>query len=203
MKNSVGKRAKIFIVALIVIQGLYVILPLPDIWPISNYSMFSRAKVKTVASKLEIRGVTKNGDELLLNANDHFRPLGDSRINKGISRILNDAGYKRKNEKRIDRIIGYLDFLPISKTRLKEGIQNKLLYDNKIKNKKEAMDKLFSYLLAQYKLNAEISGTDSVMEIYELRLYRVKWDWTEIPIHNVIQNEELIYSTTAGLFQHE
>lgn len=203
MKNSAGKRAKVFIVALIVIQGLYVIFPLPDIWPISNYSMFSRAKVKTVASKLEIRSVTKNGDELLLNANDHFRPLSDSRINKGISRILNDVGYKRKNEKRIDRIIGYLDFLPIDKTRLKEGIQNKLLYDNKIKNKKEAMDKLFSYLLARYKLNAEMSSADSVIEIYELRLYRVKWDWTETPIHNVIQNEELIYSTTAGLFQYE
>ena len=203
MKNSAGKRAKVFIVALIVIQGLYVIFPLPDIWPISNYSMFSRAKVKTVASKLEIRGVTQNGDELLLNANDHFPPLGNSRINKGISRILNDAGYRRKNEKRIDHIIGYLDFLPINKTRLKKGIQNKLLYNNEIKNKEEAMDKLFSYLLAQYKLNAEMSGADPVIEIYELRLYRVKWDWTETPIHNVIQNEKLIYSTTAGLFQYE
>ena len=203
MKNSAGKRAKVFIVALIAIQGLYVIFPLPDIWPISNYSMFSRAKVKTVASKLEIRSVTKNGDELLLNANDHFRPLGNSRINKGISRILNDVGYRRKNEKRIDRIIGYLDLLPINKTMLKERMQNKLLYDNEIKNKEEAMDKLFSYLLAQYKLNAEMSGADPVIEIYELRLYRVKWDWTETPIHNVIQNEELIYSTTAGLFQYE
>ena len=134
MKNSAGKRAKVFIVALIAIQGLYVIFPLPDIWPISNYSMFSRAKVKTVASKLEIRSVTKNGDELLLNANDHFRPLGNSRINKGISRILNDVGYRRKNEKRIDRIIGYLDLLPINKTMLKERMQNKLLYDNEIKN---------------------------------------------------------------------
>lgn len=203
MKNSAGKRARVIIVALIIVQGLYVIFPLPDVWPISNYSMFSRAKVNTVASKLEIRGVTKNGDELLLNADDHFRPLGNSRINKGISRILNDVGYKRKNEKRIDRIVGYLDFLPINKTKLKEGIQNKLLYDNEIKNKEEAMDKLFSYLLAQYKLSAEIPGADPVMEIYELRLYRVKWDWTETPIHNVIQNEKLIYSTTAGLFQYE
>ena len=203
MINSAEKRAKVFIVALIVIQGLYVIFPLPDIWPISNYSMFSGAKVKTVPSKLEIRGVIKNGDELLLNSDDHFRPLGNSRINKGVSRILNDVVYKRKNEKRIDRIIGYLDFLPIDKTMLKEGIQSKLLYDNKIKNKEEAMDKLFSYLLAQYKLNAEMSGADPVIEIYELRLYRVKWDWTETPIHNVIQDEKLIYSTTAGLYQYE
>ena len=203
MKNSAGKHAKVFIFVLIIIQGLYVIFPLPDIWPISNYSMFSKAKVKTVASKLEIRGVTRNGDELFLDANDHFHPLGNSRINKGISRILNNMQYKRKNEKRIDRIIGYLDFMPINKTMLKKEIQNKLLYDNEIKDKEDAMNKLFSYLLAQYKPNAEMSSADPVIEIYELRLYRVKWDWTETPIHEVIQDEELIYSTTAGLLQYE
>ena len=201
-KNTTrNKYVKILIITLVAIQGLYVVFPLPDIWPISNYSMFSRAKVKTVASKLEIRGVTTNSDELLLNAKDHFHPLDSSRINKGISRILNDERYRRKNEKRVDRIIGYFDFLPINKTRLKETIQGRLLYDSEVKDKKEAMDKFFSYLLAQYKFNGEMSGTGE--RIHELRLYRVEWDWTETQIHNVIPKEELIYSTTTDLFQHE
>jgi len=204
MKNSTKKRAKIFIVTLITVQGLYVIFPLPDIWPISNYSMFSRAKVNTIASKLEIRGVTRNGNELLLNANDHFHPLDSSRVNKGINRILNATRYREKHEKRVDRVIGYLDFLPVNKTRLKETIQNRLLYDSEVEDEKEAMEEFFSYLLAQYKFNGEMSNADDrIIETYELRLYRVEWDWTETQIHNVIPREELIYSTTTGLFQHE
>ncbi len=194
---------KFLIISLLVVQGLYVVFPLPDIWPISNYSMFSRAKVNTVASKLEIRGVTEYGEELPLDSN-HFYPVDGSRINKGISRILDSEKYSDKNEKRIDRIIEYLNFLPVNKAELKQIIQGNLLYSNKIRDKEdkaEAMSKLFEYLLEQYRYNKEERPVNDYgfRDVYELRLYRIKWDWTETPIQRVRPEEYLIYSTKTGI----
>jgi len=59
-KNAAkSRKAEIFIItALITIQGLYVIFPLPDIWPFSNYSMFSKASPSTLASSFKFYGIT-------------------------------------------------------------------------------------------------------------------------------------------------
>ena len=121
MSDKRKKYITIFIITLIVLQGIYVFVPLPDIWPIANYSMFSKSKVKTVASKLEIRGVNDNGSEVVLSIHKHFYPLDRIRLSKGISRILDSEKYKERNEKRVDLFVEYLEFLPVDKTKLKNS----------------------------------------------------------------------------------
>ena len=209
MANDIsGRRKKIikaFIISLIILQGLYVIFPLPDIWPISNYALFSRSKVKTVASKLEMWGVKEDGKELLLNVPVHFYPLDVSRLSKGINRILYSEEYRKKNEKRVDLVVEYISFLPLNKVELKEKIINKLLYESKFENKEKAMDELFGDLLVQYEFNREkMSDVDKkFVKINELKLYRVKWDWTNTKPQNAVPESELIYSSETGLVQYE
>ena len=155
MSDTRKKYITVFIITLIVLQGIYVFVPLPDIWPIANYSMFSKSRVKTVASKLEIRGVNDDGNETVLNISKHFYPLDRIRLSKGISRILDSEKYREKSEKRVSTAIEYLDVLPVDKAKLKKIIEEKLLYDNKFENKEGSLDELFLYLLTQYDLNSE------------------------------------------------
>jgi len=205
MSEKRKKYITVFIVTLIVLQGIYVIAPLPDIWPIANYSMFSKSKVKTVASKMEIRGVAENGNEIVLTIPKHFYPLDRIRLSKGISRILDSERYKEKNEKRVNQFVEYMEFLPVDKMRLKESIEKKLLYENKFENKEEALNILFDYLLEQYKHNGSLykGKSESFAELRELKLYRVYWDWTDKQPGDVVPVSKLIYTTKSGLIKDE
>ena len=205
MSDKRKKHITIFIITLIVLQGIYVVVPLPDIWPIANYSMFSKSKVKTVASKLQIRGVDEEDREVVLNIPEHFYPLDRIRLSKGLSRILDSEKYKERNERRVDQFIEYLDFLPVDKTKLKKSIESKLLYENKFENKEKALETVFAYLSAQYNYNNlnNKNESDAFDKINELRLYRVYWDWTDSQPEDIAPEAKLIYSTKTGLVQDE
>ena len=91
MKGGTEKRVSIFIAAMIVAQGLYVVFPLPDIWPLSNYSMFSYARPSTATLKYEVYGFTEDGTKTALDHPRVFSPLDRVRLAKGIERILRSA----------------------------------------------------------------------------------------------------------------
>ena len=199
MSDQRKKYIKIFIVTLVILQGLYVIIPLPDIWPIANYSMFSRSKVKTVASRMEIRGVKEDGNEVTLSVSEDFYPLDSIRLSRGINRILDSEKYRAKNEKRIEQVVKFLGFLPFDKAQLREMISNNLVYESKFDNEEDAMNELFYFLLLQYSYNNDNSERFDNLE--ELKLYRVYWDWTDTEPENVTSTEKLLYSTKTGLVQ--
>ena len=205
MSESRKKFVKIFIITLVVLQGIYVILPLPDIWPIANYSMFSKSEVSTEASKLEIRGVNDEGQEVRLKIDKHFYPLDRIRLSKGISLILNSEKYNKRKQERIDEAVKYLKYLPVNEDKLRELIYTKIVDEGRFENKEEAMDEIFTYLLAQYQYNGEkSSGADDEYEkLNELKLYRVYWDWTDTRPREVQPSSSLIYSTKTGLVNSE
>lgn len=186
--NGRRKAVTRFITALLVLQGLYVIFPLPDIWPLSNYSMFSRTSGERVASSIQIAGVSKNG-EIELNAAD-ILPFDIVRLEKGISRIINNGGqYERKDESRINLVADAFAFLPFDGRRLKRFIKNKLLYNRGGKSAEEDLDSVFNYLFAQYKRNG---GAE---KFSEMKLYEIRWDWTGVKPAAARDERVLIYST--------
>ncbi len=188
--NGRKKAVTRFIIALLTLQGLYVLFPLPDIWPVSNYSMFSRASKSRFAESIQVVGITKNG-EVRLTAQD-VKPVRFSKIRKGIKRIIYKERYESRNEKRINRIAGALD-PPFDKAALKEFINKKLLYGDGGGSREEKLESVFRYLSAQYKRNGG-SGDFS-----EMRLYRARWDWTDVKPSHARMERTLIYSTKTGI----
>ncbi len=115
MNKSTGRsrKAGIFIItALITVQGLYAIFPLPDIWPFSNYSMFSKANPSTVASGFEFRGLTRDGKEVPLDSQKVFLPFDKVRLEKGVKRILERDSFVQKQEKNLESILRHLQSAP-------------------------------------------------------------------------------------------
>lgn len=193
--NLKGRKRAVtaFITALLALQGIYVAFPLPDIWPVSNYSMFSRAMKSDSASSIKIVGVTETGKEAELKNTADISPFDISRLRKGISRIIYGENFERKNAERVDRIVGALNFPPFDKIPLKEFINKKLLYDGVGKDKQRELESVSRYLTAQYKRNGG-SGDFS-----EIRIYRVSWNWTGTKPSDARMEKSLIYSTKTGM----
>ena len=205
IKTAVGKRhVKGLIITLIVIQGLYVIFPLPDIWPFSNYSMFSKANPTRVASSFEFYGVTRDGREVLLNSKEAFLPFDRMRLEKGINRILKRESYILAQEKRVESVLGHLRFLPVNETNLEENIRNLLPYkeNDAIEDKEKGVGILFGYLISQYEHNRKAKVHDGP-PIVSMNLYLIRWDWKDMPPEKVLPETKLIYSSEYGLIEDE
>lgn len=201
-----NKSVKVFIITMIALQGLYVIFPLPDIWPFSNYSMFSRARPKTVASSLEIYGLTRDGKEVLLGRGGHFLPLDSSRLKKGIKRVLNHESFIRKQERRVESVFEHLRFLPVDHVKLKESVKLLLPYKGNtaitVEKKEEYLHIIFSYLIDQYEHNRRVKRHGGP-PVVALKLYSTEWDWTHTPPKEVLSESKLIYSSKHGLIENE
>ena len=203
MKGGTEKRVSMFIAAMIVVQGLYVVFPLPDIWPLSNYSMFSRAYPYTVASKHEIYGLTEDGREIALDHPRAFSPLDRVRLAKGIERILRREDFARKQEKRVRSVFGYLSFLPVDRTVLEDAVRKLLPYKDgmagiSVGDKENDLALLLDYLLSRYEKN-RTAGVHDGPPVEKLGLYRTTWDWTDVTPGEVVPRTELVYSAERGL----
>ena len=66
MKGGTENRVSIFIAVLVVGPGLFVVFPLPDIWPLENYSMFSGVRPSTVVFRYELRDAVRDRREVTL-----------------------------------------------------------------------------------------------------------------------------------------
>lgn len=205
-KNTMRSRhVEIFIIILITIQGLYVVFPLPDIWPFSNYSMFSKANPVTVASSFQFYGLTSDGKEVSLDSKKVFLPLDKVRLEKGINRILNRESFAQKQEKELESALKHLSFLPVvDRTDLKESIRYLLPYKRSgaVGGTEKELRILFDYLLAQYEHNREEKLHYSP-PIVSMNLYLTKWDWTNVPPQKVLPETKLVYSSEYGLSENE
>ena len=157
MKGGTEKRVSIFIAAMIVAQGLYVVFPLPDIWPLSNYSMFSYARPSTATSKYEVYGLTEDGTKTALDHPRAFSPLDRVRLAKGIERILHREDFARKQEKRVRSVFGYMNFLPIGQE-VEDTVRRLLPYKDdsggiSAEDKEKDLALLLDYLLSCYEQN--------------------------------------------------
>lgn len=204
-KNTVRSRCvEVFVITLITIQGLYVVFPLPDIWPFSNYSMFSKANPVTVASSFEFRGLTREGKEVMLDSKKAFLPLDKVRLEKGISRILNRESLVRKQEKEVESALKLLGFLPVDNAFLEKNVRLLLPYkkDAAAADKEKELHILFDYLLSQYEDNRR-EKLHPGPPIVSMNLYLTKWDWTEVPPQEVFPDSRLVYSSEYGLSEDE
>lgn len=207
MKDGTEKRVSIFIAVMIVAQGLYVVFPLPDIWPLSNYSMFSYARPSTATSKYEIYGLTEDGTKTALDHPRAFSPLDRVRLAKGIERIIRREDFVRKQEKRVRSVFGYLSFLPIGETVLEDAVRRLLPYKDddagiSAEDKEKDLALLLDYLLSCYERN-RMAGIHDGLPVERLGLYRTMWDWTDIPPGEVVPRMELVYSAERGLVDGE
>ena len=204
-KNTVRSRcAEVFVITLITIQGLYVVFPLPDIWPFSNYSMFSKANPVTVASSFEFRGLTSDGKEVPLDGKKAFLPLDKVRLEKGINRILKRESLVRKQEKELESALKLLSFLPVDDAFLEKNGRLLLPYkkDAAVADREKELHILFDYLLSQYEDNREkkLHGGPPVVS---MNLYLTRWDWTDVPPQEVSPESRLVYSSEYGLSEDE
>lgn len=204
-KNTVRSRCvEAFIITLITIQGLYVVFPLPDIWPFSNYSMFSKANPVTVASSFEFHGLTREGKEVMLDSKKAFLPLDKVRLEKGITRILNRESLVQKQEKELESAFKLLSFLPVDNAFLEKNVRRLLPYkkDAASADKEKELHILFDYLLAQYEDNRK-KKLHSGPSIVSMNLYLTKWDWTDVSPQEVFPESKLVYSSEYGLSEDE
>ena len=204
-KSHRKKYVNIFIITLIIIQGIYVFFPLPELWPISSYAMYSRSIVKTVTSRIDIKGVREDSSEFSLIIPKHTNPLERVKLKAIVQKIMESENNKIWRTKNINKAIEILDFLPIKKERLRELIGTNIFYSEGFEEKEKAFDELSMLLLAQYKYNSDKSlWRDKNSEIFnELRFYIVYWDWTDTDLDKVSPEEKLLYSTKSGLVKYE
>ena len=205
-RNTVrSRKTEIFVITtLVVIQGLYVLFPLPDIWPFSNYSMFSKANPVTVASSFEFRGLTSDGKEVPLDSRKAFLPLDKVRLEKGVNRILDRESFARKQEKKLESALKRLRFLPVDQASLRENIRRLLPYKKSgvAADREKELRVLFDYLLAQYEHNRE-DKLHGAPPIVSMNLYLNRWDWTDTPPREVLPESRLVYSSEYGLPENE
>lgn len=198
-----SRYVRIFIITLITIQGLYVLFPLPDIWPFSNYSMFSKANPVTVTSNFEFYGVTGDGKELRLDSRKAFLPFDSVRLQKGVRRILNREFFILKQEKKLESAFKHLSFLPVDHAGLKKKIRWLLPYKNSVQvDKEKELRLLVDYLIAQYEHNREAELHASPPIVF-MNLYLTKWDWTDVLPQEAISETSLVYSSEYGLSENE
>lgn len=201
------KRVWILVAVLAVTQGIYVIFPLPDIWPLSNYTMFSTARPSTTVSKHEIYGLTESGEDVALNHPGAFSPLDRVRLAKGIRRILDRERFVRGQEERVENVLSRLGFLPVERDRLKRAVGKLLPYreggmEVSPKEKEKDLGALLHYLLSQYERN-RAAGIHDGPAVTKLSLYSITWNWTDVPPEKVVPRRELVYSAEQGLVDGE
>ena len=76
-------------------QGIYVVFPPREIWPFSQYHMYSSVLAGGTGTQLGIIGVAPDGTERTLRRSELFHPLDMVRIRAGLSWMLenpDDAG---------------------------------------------------------------------------------------------------------------
>ena len=204
MKSGIEKHTWILIAVLAVTQGLYVVFPLPDVWPLSNYSMFSQARPYTAASKHEIYGLTETGREVLLDHPEAFSPLDRVRLAKGIRRILERERFVRGQEERVESVFRRLSFLPVDRAGLEQSVRRLLPYKENAAagDKEKELRVLFDYLLSQYERN-RAAGIHDGPPVTKLSLYKTTWDWTDVPPDKVVARTEIFYSAENGLTDGE
>lgn len=207
MKSGTEKRVSIFIAVLIVAQGLYAVFPLPDIWPLANYSMFSRARPSTAVSDHEIYGLAEDGREVALDHPRAFSPLDRVRLAKGIDRILHREDFVRGQGKRVESVFERLGFLPIDLVWLKGEVEKLLPYQDgeaevSVADKEKDLAALLDYLLSLYERN-RAAGIHHGPAVGSLSLYKTTWDWTDVPLEEVVPRTELVYSAEQGLADGE
>jgi len=185
------KSVKRFISAILIVQGLYVLFPLPDIWPVSNYSMFSHVSTDSVTYSKKIVVVTEYGERDLGAAD--ITPFDTVRLSKGIDRIVRRNEFVEKNEKRINRIIDALNISSSGGEFMRHFIKTKLLYQRNAKSAEDELKTVFQYLSEQYKRNG---GPD---DFSEMRLYEIRHDWTDVPPPSARSEKILVYSTKTGM----
>ncbi|MCY3827129.1 MAG: hypothetical protein OXG10_07120 [Candidatus Dadabacteria bacterium] len=204
-KNTMRSRCvEVFVITLITIQGLYVVFPLPDIWPFSNYSMFSKANPVTVASSFEFHGLTREGKEVTLDSKKAFLPLDKVRLEKGITKILNRESLVQKQEKELESAFKLLSFLPVDNAFLKKNVRLLLPYKKNaaVADKEKELRILFDYLLAQYEDNRK-KKLHGGPPIVSMNLYLTRWDWTDVSPQEVFPESKLVYSSEYGLSEDE
>ena len=204
MKSGIEKRVWIIIAVLVLAQGLYVVFPLPDIWPLSNYTMFSKARPSTTVSKHEIYGLTQGGESLALNHPEAFSPLDRVRLAKGIRRILERERFVRGQEERVEAVFRRLSFLPVNQDGLKRSVRKLLPYreSTALGDREKELGALLDYLLSQYERN-RAAGIHDGPPVTELSLHKTTWDWTDVPPGEVVPKRELVHSAEQGLIDGE
>jgi hypothetical protein len=86
---SSGRRAFLNLVALLLIVGsAYDIVADQEHWPFSQYPMFSGVWRAPTFTWLRLFGVTADGSEFPLDENRFVAPFDQSRLPKGLKRIL-------------------------------------------------------------------------------------------------------------------
>jgi hypothetical protein len=78
------------IIAVLICGSLYDIVADREHWPFSQYPMFSGVWRSPTFTWLRLTGVTASGDEFVLDTNDYIEPFDQSRLAKGLKRILDE-----------------------------------------------------------------------------------------------------------------
>lgn len=207
MKGGTEKHVSVFIAVMITVQGLYVVFPLPDIWPLANYSMFSTASNFKTASRYDLRGLARDGSEVTLDHPQAFSPLDRVRLAKGIDRIVRREDFVRGQQKRVESVFSHLGFLPLDRARLKAAVEKLLPYKEgaagvSVRARENDLALLLDYLLSRYERN-RTAGIHDGPPVKKLGLYRTRWDWTDVPPWEVVPRTELVYSAERGLVDGE
>ena len=204
MKKSTERHVGIFIAVMVAAQGLYVAFPLPDLWPFSNYTMFSKVASSTSTSRYVVYGTTEEGRNVVLDQPRAFSPLDRVRFGKGVERILNRDRFMARQRERVDAVFGRLDFLPNGLSAgMRKTVEGMLPYgpassDALARDAEGDIRGLLAYLLSCYERNRR-EGIHDGPPVSSLSLYRVTWDWTGVSPEKVKPRRELVYSDAGGL----
>jgi|GEM_PF-2198629 len=89
-------------------------------------------------------------------------------------------------------------FLPLDRI----SFSNTMLYNSRNSEEQhKVIDGLVRELFILYQVNREDSVYDCP-EINGLKVYRLEWDWTDVPAESAVQKEELVYSLISGKSTH-
>jgi hypothetical protein len=89
-------------------------------------------------------------------------------------------------------------FLPLDRI----SFSNTMLYNSRNTEKQhKVMDALLRELFILYQVNRPV-GVYDCPEIIGLKVYRLEWDWTDVPPESAVHKEELVYSIISGKSTH-
>jgi hypothetical protein len=77
-----------FVLAVLIAGSVYDIAADDEHWPFSPYPMFSGVWRSPTFTWLRLIGVTSDGREFVLDTNDYIEPFDQSRLAKGLKRML-------------------------------------------------------------------------------------------------------------------
>ena len=88
------------------LQGMYLVAPVPEIWPFSPYPMYS-GSVKKIRSFFDLKGVTADGHEFSFDIPRHLYPFNRTKLISGVVRIARGMRDPSKREQ-LDELFRYL-----------------------------------------------------------------------------------------------